>query len=148
KARAVLSPELFAEPSGHYLVSDAPASDFVALRAETALTGRMTGVAMFDLVLRGGAIALNLLLTFQFLRARPIGVGTLSGCLLTLGIASYVLLSVATSHVCVTGGCYLPVPDNFEPASVPDAATRAKSHEKHPAVQNRFKNRFETVSRR
>ncbi|RWM89643.1 MAG: hypothetical protein EOR84_23780 [Mesorhizobium sp.] len=75
---------------------DAPASDFVALRAETALTGRMTGMAMFDLVLRGGAIALNLLLTFQFLRARPIGVGTLSGCLLTLGIASYVLLSVAT----------------------------------------------------
>lgn len=53
----------------------------------------MTGMATFDLVLRGGVIALNLLLAFQFLRARPIGVGTLSGCLLTLGVASYVLLS-------------------------------------------------------
>lgn len=53
----------------------------------------MTGMATFDLVLRGGAIALNLLLAFQFLRARPVGVGTLSGCMLTLGVASYVLLS-------------------------------------------------------
>ncbi|TIP27215.1 MAG: hypothetical protein E5X67_16535 [Mesorhizobium sp.] len=105
-------------------------------------------MAMFDLVLRGWCDRPQSAFDVPVSPARLIGVGTLSGCLLTLGIASYVLLSVATSHVCVTGGCYLPVPDNFEPASVPDAATRAKSHEKHPAVQNRFKNRFETVSRR
>jgi hypothetical protein len=48
----------------------------------------MSGMTMFDLVLRGGAIALNLLLAFQFIHARPIGVGTLSGCMLTLGVAS------------------------------------------------------------
>lgn len=53
----------------------------------------MNGVGILELVLRGGAIALNLFLAFQFSRARPVRAGTLSGVLLALGIASYVLLS-------------------------------------------------------
>jgi AraC-like DNA-binding protein len=68
----------------------------------------MSGMAILDLVLRGGAIALNLLLAFQFLRARPIGVGTLSGCLLTLGVASYVLLSAPAMPEAL--GAARPVP--------------------------------------
>ncbi|RVD37001.1 AraC family transcriptional regulator [Mesorhizobium sp. M4A.F.Ca.ET.020.02.1.1] len=53
----------------------------------------MNGAGILDLMLRGGAISLNLLLALQFVRLRPVRAGTLSGLLLTLGVASYVLLS-------------------------------------------------------
>lgn len=69
----------------------------------------MNGMATFDLVLRGGAIALNLLLAFQFIRARPIGVGTLSGFLLTLGVASYVLLSAPAMPESLGAGRPIPL---------------------------------------
>jgi AraC-like DNA-binding protein len=54
----------------------------------------MTGtLGMLDLLLRGGATALNLLLAVQLLRTKPLRFVTVAGSLFTLGIAAYALVS-------------------------------------------------------
>jgi AraC-like DNA-binding protein len=69
----------------------------VAIGTATALTDAMTGwLGMLDLLLRGGAVALNLLLAVQFVRTRPLRFVTVSGALFTLGIAAYALVSAPT----------------------------------------------------
>jgi AraC-like DNA-binding protein len=66
----------------------------VAIGAASALTTLMTGtLVMLDLLLRGGAVALNVLLAVQFLRTRPLRFVVVAGALFTLGIAAYALVS-------------------------------------------------------
>jgi AraC-like DNA-binding protein len=81
----------------------------VAFGAATALINAMTDwLGTLDLLLRGGAVALNLLLAVQFLRTRPLRFVTVAGALFTLGIAAYALVSTPVLAQAMGAGVVVP----------------------------------------